>query len=151
MGPVVFPFELTGVAHAANTALGSPPQLRQGRTTFNSRTGESTELEESQISNPVFAAMITGLLRAVVSEILANLPQNITVLSVTTDGWLSDASQQEVISATNGPLCSLFRKLRGFVSIDGLDQIIELKSTAKTVLICKTRRAWGRAAGCAIT
>ena len=83
--------------------------------------------------------MITGLLRAIVSEILANLPQNITVLSVTTDGWLSDASQQEVISATNGPLCSLFRELRGCVSADGSDEIIELKNTAKTVLICKTR------------
>ncbi len=112
------------------------------KKTFNSRTGESTELEESQISNPVFAAMITGLLRAIVSEILANLPQNITVLSVTTDGWLSDASQQEVISATNGPLCSLFRELRGCVSTDGSDEIIELKNTAKTVLICKTRGAF---------
>ena len=112
------------------------------KKTFDSRTGESTELEESQISNPVFTAMITGLLRAIVSEILANLPQNITVLSVTTDGWLSDASQQEVISATNGPLCSLFRELRGCVSADGSDEIIELKNTAKTVLICKTRGAF---------
>ena len=83
----------------------------QAKKTFDSRTGENTELEESQISNPVFAAMINGLLRAVVIKILANLPQNITVLSVTTDGWVSDASQQEVISATNGPLCSLFREL----------------------------------------
>ena len=78
------------------------------KKTFDSRTGENAELEESQISNPVFAAMITGLLRAVVSEILANLPQSIAVLSVTTDGWLSDASEREVISATKGPICSLF-------------------------------------------
>ena len=112
------------------------------KKTFDSRTGENAELEESQISNPVFAAMITGLLRAVVSEILANLPQSIAVLSVTTDGWLSDASEREVISATKGPICSLFRELRGFVSTDGSAQITEFKNTAKTILICKTRGAF---------
>ena len=109
------------------------------KNVFNTRTGEMAELEGSPITNPLFAAVITGLIRAVVSEILCNLPSHVQVVSVTTDGWLSDATTEEVTAATRGPLCTLFRQLRTMVSTDGSDEIVELKKSALKVLSCKTR------------
>jgi len=112
------------------------------KNVFNTRTGEMAELEGSPITNPLFAAVITGLIRAVVSEILCNLPSHVQVVSVTTDGWLSDATTEEVTAATRGPLCTLFRQLRTMVSTDGSDEIVELKKSALKVLSCKTRGAF---------
>ena len=91
------------------------------------------------MTQPALAPMITGLLRAVLSEILANLPAHVEVHSVTTDGWLSTASETEARAATHGPVCRYFAQLRALVAPDGSDEILECKKTARKVLVCKTR------------
>ena len=106
---------------------------------FDTRNGEYKALPESSMTQPALAPMITGLLRAVLSEILANLPAHVEVHSVTTDGWLSTASETEARAATHGPVCRYFAQLRALVAPDGSDEILECKKTARKVLVCKTR------------
>jgi len=109
---------------------------------FDTRVGEYGSLPESALTQPALAPMITGLLRAVLSEILANLPAHVEIHSVTTDGWLSTASDAEARAATQGPVCRYFAQLRALVAPDGSDEILECKKTARKVLVCKTRGAF---------
>lgn len=109
---------------------------------FDTRSGEYKALPESSMTHPALAPMITGLLRAVLSEILANLPAHVDVHSVTTDGWLSTASVEEARMATLGPVCRYFSELRIMVDPNGSREILELKKTARKVLVCKTRGAF---------
>lgn len=85
--------------------------------------------------------MTTALLRAVLSEALAKLPDEVEVMSATTDGWLSTATPEQAATATSGPVCRYFATLRAMVSPDGSDTIIEQKHDATRVLSMKTRGA----------
>lgn len=112
-----------------------------GKSVFDTRSGTSTKIPPSGITNPAIAAMTTGLLRAALSEILANLPESVLVLSATTDGWLSTATPGQVEAATQGPVCRYFAELRAMVSPDGSSTIIEPKHDATRVISMKTRGA----------
>ncbi len=109
---------------------------------FDTRSGEYKALPESSMTQPALAPLITGLLRAVLSEILTNLPAHVEVHSVTTDGWLSTASEEDARMATRGPVCRYFSELRAMVDPNGSPEILECKKTAHKVLVCKTRGAF---------
>ena len=94
---------------------------------------------ESRITQPLVAALTTGLLRAVLSEIIANLPQHVTVFTATTDGWLSTATEAEAHAATGGPVARYFASLRAMVDPKGDASILEMKHSADALLVCKTR------------
>lgn len=114
---------------------------RKAVKVFDTRDGTMGDLPESNISNGAYAALTTGLLRAVLTEILNNLPRNANVLSATTDGFLTDASAAEVEAACGGPVARYFGTLRGMVDPKGDTGIIEPKHTAHRVLVMKTRGA----------
>ena len=109
------------------------------RRVFDSRSGESRPLPPSRITCPIVAAHTSGLPRAVLSEILSLLPPHVRVLSATTDGWLSDATEEEARAAASGPVCRHFARLRALVDPAGSDEILEVKHRALTVLVAKTR------------
>jgi hypothetical protein len=109
------------------------------RRVFDSRSGESRPLPPSRITCPIVAAHTSGLPRAVVSEILSRLPPHVRVLSTTTDGWLSDITEEEARAAASGPVCRHFAKLRALVDPAGSDEILEVKHRALAVLVAKTR------------
>jgi hypothetical protein len=111
------------------------------KSAFNTRTGGTDTIPPSAITQPAIAALTTGLLRAVLSEALANLPDDVEVMSATTDGWLSTATAEQAAAATSGPVCRYFASLRALVSPDGDDTIIEQKHDASRVLSMKTRGA----------
>ena len=111
------------------------------KTAFDTRTGNTETIPESSITQPAIAALTTGYLRAVLSEALANLPDDVLVISATTDGWLSTATPEQATAATTGPVCRYFASLRALVSPDGSDTIIEQKHDATRVLSMKTRGA----------
>ena len=106
---------------------------------FDTRQGEMKNLSESKITQPLVAALTTGLLRAVLSEILANLPLHVTVFTATTDGWLSTATEAEAYAAACGPVASYFSGLRAMVDPKGDASILEMKHSANGLLVCKTR------------
>jgi hypothetical protein len=131
---------------AGNSAYGKLAQAVSGmsstpksRRTFDTRVGEMTDLTPSRITSAPLAAMTSALPRAVLSEILSRLPAHVTVTSATTDGWLCDASEDEIREAASGPVACYFASLRAMVDPSGSDAILEQKHAANAILQCKTR------------
>ena len=120
-------------------AVGSMKTKPVPRRVFDTREGVMASLPPSLITNPIFAALTSGLPRAVLSEILSRLPDHVVVASATTDGFLSTATEEEANYAADGPVCRHFRKLRALVSADGSDIILEMKHLARKILQVKTR------------
>lgn len=136
------------VKEAGNSLYGKCAQAVAGmRTTnpdktrhFDTLQGERLELPPSAITNPVHAALITSTIRAVLAEILASLPADRTVLSVTTDGFLTDATLEEVLAATSGPICTFFKS--ALESVAPGKSLLEVKHRATTVAVARTRGAF---------
>jgi len=119
-----------------NSLYGKMAQGLVGKTAFDVQKGISSKVPASLITNPYFAAHITGLARAVLSEILARLPHDKIVVSATTDGFLTNATLDEV--DLSGPLCQRF--LEKLKLIDPSSTcILELKHAARQLLVIKTR------------
>ena len=106
---------------------------------FDSRTGHLKDKEDSKITCAPLAAMTTGTLRAVLSEILAALPDDSVVLSATTDGFLTDASLAEAEAAATGPATAWFAAALGTVAPG--KPILEIKHQSSKVAVMRTRGA----------
>ena len=92
-----------------NSLYGKTGQGLKERTAFDTTSGLSKKIPPSAITNPYMASHTTGFIRAVISEILASIPSNRSVISVTTDGFLTDATEAEL--DLTGPVCSRFNQL----------------------------------------
>ena len=136
------------VKEAGNSLYGKTAQAVAGMRTqnpdkakqFDTLQGERIELPPSAITNPVHAAMTTATIRAVLAEILSSLPADRQVLSVTTDGFLTDCTIEEATAATAGPICSYFRK--ALESVAPGKALLEVKHRAATVVVARTRGAF---------
>ena len=127
-------------------AVASYKSAPRTKRVFDTRQGVMSDLDESRITQPLVAALTTGLLRAVLSEIIANLPPQVTVFTATTDGWLSTATEAEARAAT-GPVARYFASLRAMVDPKGDAGILEMKHSADALLVCKTRGTFTIAPG----
>ena len=121
----------------ANSVYGKTAQGLQKKRCFDSRSGQHVRLPQSKITNPYFAAFTTSFVRAVLGEIIAALPLNRTVCSATTDGFLTNATDDEVMAATDGPLCRLFAQAR--LRICGDITVVEKKHRIAQPLGWRTR------------
>ena len=102
---------------------------------FDSRSGKMKDLPPSKITQPLLAAFITGLVRAVLSELIANLPPDARLLTATTDGFLSDTDSDKL--DMSGPMITVFGRLREIVSGDS--NALEVKGRVAEAVIVKTR------------
>ena len=102
---------------------------------FDSRSGKMKDLPPSKITQPLLAAFITGLVRAVLSELIANLPPDARLLTATTDGFLSDTDSDKL--DMSGPMITVFGRLREIVSGDS--KALEVKGRVAEAVIVKTR------------
>lgn len=119
-----------------NSVYGKLAQGLRGKTAFDTTTGLNKKIGRSAITNAFFAAHTTGLVRAVLSEVLAGIPAHRTVISATTDGLLTDAPFEELF--LNGPLCLRFQALGE--RLDGVGfKMLELKHGASQLIAMKTR------------
>ena len=123
----------------AQAVAGMRTENPDTTTMFDTRTGGRQTLPPSKITNPVHAAFITSMLRGVVSEIMAGLPDR-QILSVTTDGFLTDATLEEAYRASNGTLATWFQKVLAQVAPE--KPFLEVKHRADTVIILRTRGAF---------
>ncbi|MDI1291470.1 MAG: DNA polymerase [Methylobacter sp.] len=89
-----------------NSTYGKLGQGVKEKNGFDTVTGLHKKLRPSAITQPYLATFVTGFVRAVVSEIIASVPDHRRVLSITTDGFLTDAEFSEIDLA--GPLASRF-------------------------------------------
>lgn len=127
----------TMIKELINSVYGRVAQAVHPRTVFDSRTGTSVPLGPSQVTNEIFAAHTTGFVRAVMGEILSRIPSHRQIVSVTTDGFLTNASWAEVQAACQGPLAMAFAAAR--VGLTGSSEILEIKHRARQVLSIRTR------------
>lgn len=79
-----------------NSCYGKTAQGLKPKRVFDTRTMKSEQLPHSPITNAPMAAHITGFVRATLAEQLNAIPLNLTVISVTTDGFLTDARMDEL-------------------------------------------------------
>jgi hypothetical protein len=119
-----------------NSMYGKTAQGLRGKRVFDTRSADLKDLPPSPITNPFIAAYVTGLVRAVLGEIMNALP-GCEIISCTTDGFITNANQQQMESASQGPLCELFREAR--VRLTGDPVILEVKRRASQVLCWRTR------------
>lgn len=96
-----------------NSLYGKTAQGVRGKTAFDTANGLNKAIPPSAITNPYFAAHTTGFIRAVIGELLAAIPANRTVISVTTDGFLTDATEAEL--DISGPVCGRFNLLNNTI------------------------------------
>jgi hypothetical protein len=119
----------------ANSLYGKLGQGLKGTTAFDTRTDRYKKIGESRITNAFLAAHVTGLIRAGLSELIASVPHNRAVVSVTTDGFITDASLEEI--DLNGPVARNLSELRRELGGGGV--LLEPKYKARQLLSFRTR------------
>ncbi|MEI8698130.1 DNA polymerase [Mesorhizobium sp. ISC15] len=120
-----------------NSTYGKTAQGLRKKRVYDLRDDDMVELPESTLTQPFFASFITSYTRAVLGEILNRFPISVQVFSVTTDGFLSHASDGEIADATSGLLFQSFRTARSRLVQD--DQPLEVKHTIRQPLGWRTR------------
>ncbi|PSV56463.1 hypothetical protein [Photobacterium sp. GB-3] len=129
-------FEERLVKEIGNSTYGRLAQGLRPKTSFDIEVGYSKQMPASTITNPFFAAYTTGLARALMSEMLNGIPERCQVVSVTTDGFLTNADIEEIDLA--GPICNRFREHFHRMDPTG-GPILELKHRASQIVAMKTR------------
>jgi hypothetical protein len=104
-----------------NAIYGKQGQGITGATSYDTRIDGRVTISPSPITNPFFAAYVTGMTRALVSEFIASIPDYRIVVSVTTDGFLTNASMAEI--SLDGPTAWFMIEVRG--RLDGKNNVID--------------------------
>ncbi len=121
----------------ANGVYGKVCQSLRPKNVFDTRTVSSVRLKPSPITNPAIGAYVTGFIRAILAEILNRIPRDCTVLSVTTDGFLCDLAEEDMVAFLDGPLCRRFQALCDEI-VPG-SRMLEVKHEVAQVVCMKTR------------
>jgi hypothetical protein len=122
---------------ATNSCYGKTAQGLREKRTFNLKDKKSERSRQSEITNPFYAALITSLVRAVIGELMNAIPTDRMVFSVTTDGFITNANEEEIKQAQQGLLCRKFSAARKILTGD--PSACEQKHAMKQVLGWRTR------------
>jgi hypothetical protein len=120
-----------------NSCYGKTAQGLRDKRVFSLRKRRSERIGESAISNPLYAAYITSFVRAVVGEIMNRIPPDKMVFSVTTDGFITNATVEEMEIAKSGPVASRFSAARA--ALTGDPEVLSEKHRVRQVLGWRTR------------
>ena len=125
-----------------NGTYGKTAQGLRLKRAFNTRTEESKPLPPSKITNAFYASYTTSFVRAVLGEIVNNLPPSVEISNITTDGFLCTAPVSKIKNALRGEVGSLYYKqalhFHGKKKLEKLDYL-EIKHEVKQPLGWKTR------------
>jgi hypothetical protein len=114
-----------------------PGKMGQGLPPKRDAVDQSRKMPPCGITQAFLAAHITGMIRGTVGEILNRLPRSTTVISVTTDGFITNSTQAVVMAACNGPLAKTLSDTRQ--SLGGGRLILEEKRRAQRLLPIRNR------------
>lgn len=117
-----------------NTLYGKLGQGLKGKRGFNASDGLSKVIPHSPVTNPYFAAHATGFVRAVLSEQLAGLDNDVNVISATTDGYLVDCKEEQL--HTSG---SISQRFEAICKQTGDGKMIKHKHHVRQIIAMKTR------------
>lgn len=121
----------------SNSTYGKTAQGLRGKRVYDLKLRKTETLPESRITNPYFAAYITSFVRATLGEIINALPEDVCVFSCTTDGFLTNATKDQMKKATSGGLSALFAGSRH--SLTGSADVLEVKHQVRRLLGWRTR------------
>ena len=126
-----------------NSVYGKIGQGLAGKRNYSVRRDEYQDSPPSAITSAPQAALITGLVRAMVSAALVELgAAGYRVLSVTTDGFITDAPFDFLDSRDLFGFADLFRNARGQIAPS--PAIWETKHDAESMVMFKTRGGSGQ-------
>jgi len=103
-------FENEMYKQISNSIYGKTCQGVKGKKAYNTRTDEHEEIGKSRITNIFVAAHITGLIRALLSELIAGIPPHYIVVSATTDSIITNCPFAEI--PLTGPLARFLKGVR---------------------------------------
>jgi hypothetical protein len=121
----------------SNSIYGKTGQGLRERRVYDLKSDRVKELGESKITNSIYSSFITSFSRGVLGEIMNNLPSDVNVFSVTTDGFLTNSTQQQMDDSIHGVLCNYFRDGRN--KLVNKDDVIESKHKVRQLLGWRTR------------
>lgn len=103
-----------------NSTYGKTAQGLKKKRVYDMREDNMVMLPESALTQPFLASFITSYTRAVLGEILNGFSKDVDVFSVTTDGFLSNASDEELEQATSGNIYNSFSQARKGLETDAV-------------------------------
>ena len=125
-----------------NSTYGKTAQGLQVRRMYDLVDRDMKELVPSSITNPAFASYITAFCRATLSEVMNKLPKEVVVFSVTTDGFLTNATPQQLEDSSHGTLCKYYRESRRkILDLERKEEpeIFEVKHICRQLIGWRTR------------
>lgn len=121
----------------ANSLYGKVAQGLRVKRVFDSRSGERRELPPSPVTQPYIAGHVTGVVRAALGELMNAVESRNQIISVTTDGFVTNETLENLERKANGPSCSILRDTRKRMLDDS--SILEVKHRTRQVLSFRTR------------
>jgi hypothetical protein len=120
----------------ANSIYGKLGQGIKGTSVYDTRTGRRTTIGPCEITNAFLVGHVSGLVRALISELLAGIPSHRDdVVSVTTDAFITNAEIGEI--DTSGPMATYLSAIKQ--DLTGDPTLLETKFTARQLLPWRTR------------
>jgi len=125
-----------------NSIYGQTGQGLGSVKRFNSRSNSLEDIGTSLLSNPLISSHITGLLRAVLGEVIRQVHlQGGRIISTTTDGLITDVEGLINKLDYDSELLKIFADLRQILSGDRT--ILEVKHIVKGIMSWSTRGQLG--------
>ena len=136
----------------ANSIYGNVVRGISNKKSLDTKTGSMIRMSGTELSNPILASWTTAFIRSVVGECLHNIKRlGGKVLSVTTDGFITDLTNLEPkllnLPVDKTPLFRLFRALRITLTEDTETEALELKNKSRGVISWSTRGQLGLEGG----
>lgn len=130
---------LTGLfwKEISNSTYGKTAQGLRDKRVYDMRDRKTNPLPPSRITNPFFAAYITSYVRAVLGEVMNAIKEPKMVFSCTTDGFITNATTEEINAALQGELARTFATARR--DLTGDPRVIEVKHRIRQPLGWRTR------------
>ncbi|NIY84591.1 DNA polymerase [Vibrio hepatarius] len=124
-----------------NTLYGKVGQGLREKSGFDLSSGLSSKIPYSPVTNAHAAAHATGFVRATMMEVIRKLvthygDSGVEIVSATTDGFLTNATPEQLDNCIDGPLAKRFQQICTDVSGEGM---MQLKHHAKQIVSMKTR------------
>lgn len=121
----------------SNSSYGKTAQGLREKRVYSLKERGTVPLPESRITNAFFAAFITSFVRATLGEIMNALPAEVSVFSCTTDGFLTNAREEDIKPVLEGTFAQLYQSSRK--ALIGEAEILEVKHRMAKPLGWRTR------------
>jgi len=121
----------------SNSTYGKTAQGLKEKRVYDLRDRDTKLLPPSKITNAFFAAFITSFTRALLAEIMNAIPQSRVVFSCTTDGFITNMTDDEAMVCQTGTLGKIYSNQR--LELTGQSSVLEKKHVIACPLGWRTR------------